>query len=96
MDNFFHKSQYTLYFENFVKTLYALYYGMEGVFISYFMELTLRSQKTLVFFPFKFQGPKRRPNHLPFYGGYFSEGTRLGAKEASKRRPKGHNRGAHV
>ena len=30
------------------------------------MELTLRRQKTL-FFPFKFQGPRRRPNNLEKY-----------------------------
>ena len=54
------------------------------------MKLTLRRQKTL-FFPFKFQGPKRRPNHLQIYEHHFLEGTRLrgeGSEQAEPRGPK--------
>ena len=56
------------------------------------MELTLRRQKTL-FFPFKFQGPKRRPNHLQIYGHHFLEGTKLGGEGSKQAKPRGPKEG---
>ena len=53
-----------------------------------FMELTLRRQKTL-FFPFMFQGPKRRPNNLKIYEHQYSEGTRLGSEGIKQMEPRG-------
>ena len=39
VDKIIHKSQYTLYFEIFLKTLDALYYGTEGVYFFHAREL---------------------------------------------------------
>ena len=55
------------------------------------MELTLRRQKTL-FFPFKFQGPKRRLNDLQIYGHQYLEGRRPvgeGSEQTEVRGPNG-------
>ena len=52
------------------------------------MKLTLRRQKTL-FFPFMFQGSKRRPNHLQIYKRQYSEGTRLQGEGNEQTKPQG-------
>ena len=53
------------------------------------MELTLRRQKTL-FFPFMFQGPKRRQKNMEkIQRSLFWKEEDVGAKESSKRSPQG-------
>ena len=65
------------------------------IFISYFYGINPAQAETPIF-PFKFQGPKRRPNQLQIYEHHFWKEQDFGAKEANKRSPEAQKRGAHA
>jgi hypothetical protein len=56
-----------------------------------FIELTWENQKTSFSIFFDFQGPKRSPNYLKFWGNEFFHGTRLMSGGDATGEPQGPN-----
>ena len=90
---------YYLYFNHMhyirVISLFYIDFGNISQF-PYFSGINPALAENPIFYILIFQGPKRRPNDLIFYGRQFLEGTKRRSEGSEKRRPEGRKRWAHA